>query len=212
MTDDPDTETLLRRAAAGDREGWGTLLTRHRDRLRRMIAFRLDHRVRGRVDPDDVLQEGTIDALRRLPDYLAGRPMPFFLWLRFLVGQKLVELERRHLGAQGRAADREVALYRPGTPTASSAYLAARLMGHHTTPSQAAIRAERKARLEEALNAMDPTDREVLVLRHFEHLSNSEAARELGLRESAASKRYLRALSRLHVILRGPGGFRGETG
>src|SRR5690349_15099206 len=91
MTDDPETDALLRRSAAGDRDGWGRLLTRHHDRLRRMIAVRLDHRLQGRVDADDVLQDAYLDALRRLPDYLRDRTMPFFLWLRFLVGQKLIE-------------------------------------------------------------------------------------------------------------------------
>jgi RNA polymerase sigma-70 factor, ECF subfamily len=211
MTDDAEADALLRQAAV-DRDAWGRLLTRYHDRLRRMVAVRLDHRLQGRVDADDVIQEAYLDAHRRLRDYLRDRTMPFFLWLRFLVGQKLFELARRHLGVQRRAAGREVGLYRGGPPAASSAYLAARLMGHHTTPSLAAIRAERKARLEEALDAMDPTDREVLALRHFEHLSNAEAARELGLRESAASKRYLRALARLQEVLGRPGGVREDSG
>lgn len=194
-----DTDVLLNRAGGGDRAVWGELLTRHRDRLRRMAGIRLHPRLRGRLDPDDIVQEACVDALRRLPEYLADRPMPFFLWLRFLTGQKLLELERRHLGAKKRAAGNEVVLNT--RPAASSADLAARLMGHHTSPSLAAIRAERKAHLEDALNRMDPTDREVLVLRHFEQLSNAEAARELGLQESAASKRYLRSLVRLKDLL-----------
>jgi RNA polymerase sigma-70 factor (ECF subfamily) len=127
--------------------------------------------------------------------------MPFFLWLRFLVGQGLQELHRRHLGAQARDAGREVSLYRGAMPETTTAALAAQLMGKMTSPSQAAVRAERKIRLQEALNSMDPIDREVLVLRHYEQLSNGETAQVLGLDKSAASKRYARALVKLKEIL-----------
>jgi RNA polymerase sigma-70 factor (ECF subfamily) len=202
-----ETDQLLRRAAQGDHQGWGALLERHRKRLRRMVALRLDQRLQGRLDASDVIQEAYLDASARLPEYLRQPSMPFFLWLRFLTGQKLLELHRRHLGAQMRDAGREVSLYRGSLPAATSAALAAQLLGHDTRPSEAAIRAERKIRLQEALNSMDPLDREVLALRHFEHLNNSEAAQVLGLQEAAASKRYIRALKKLKEILAGmPGG------
>jgi RNA polymerase sigma-70 factor, ECF subfamily len=202
-----ETDQLLRRAAQGDHQGWGALLERHRQRLRRMVAFRLDQRLQGRLDASDVIQEAYLDASARLPEYLRQPSMPFFLWLRFLTGQKLLELHRRHLGAQMRDAGREVSLYRGSLPATSSAALAAQLLGHDTRPSEAAIRAERKIRLQEALNRMGPLDREVLALRHFEHLNNSEAAQVLGLQEAAASKRYIRALKKLKEILAGmPGG------
>jgi RNA polymerase sigma-70 factor (ECF subfamily) len=203
-----ETNRLVQRAAAGDREAWGRLLEQHRDRLRRLVALRLDMRLQGRVDPSDVIQEAYIDASRRLAEY-ARQPagMPFYLWLRFLVGQRLVEQHRRHLGAQARDAGREVTLYRGTMPEATTAALAARLLGKFTTPSQAAIRAERKLRLQTALNAMDPIDREILVLRHYEQLTNNEAALVLDLDKSAASKRYARALVRLKDILAAmPGG------
>jgi RNA polymerase sigma-70 factor (ECF subfamily) len=188
--------------AGDDPDSWGRLLERHRARLRKLVALRLDPRLQGRVDPSDVIQEAYLDAARRLPEY-AQEPerMPFYLWLRFLVGQRILELHRRHLGAQGRDAGREVSLYRGPMPEASSAAIAAQLIGRQTSPSQAAVRAERKLRLQEALNRMDPIDREVLVLRHFEQLTNGECARVLGLGESAATKRYLRALGRLKDIL-----------
>src|SRR5207302_7015680 len=158
----------------------------------------------------DVIQEAFLEASVRLPDYLREPSMPFFLWLRFLTGQKLVELHRHHLGAQMRDAGREISLYRGSLPGASSAALAAQLLGHDTRPSEAAIRAERKLRLQEALNGMDPLDREVLALRHFEQLNNTETAQALGLQESAASKRYIRALKKLKDILTGlPGGSQG---
>ena len=136
--------------------------------------------------------------------------MPFFLWLRFLTGQRLLRVHRQHLGAEMRDVGREVSLYRGALPAATSAALAAQLLGRDTRPSEAAVRAERSIRLQEALNSMDPLDREVLALRHFEQLSNSEAARVLGLQESAAAKRYVRALKRLREILDGrPGGLGG---
>jgi RNA polymerase sigma-70 factor (ECF subfamily) len=202
-----ETNDLLQRAAAGDDQGWGTLLTRHSERLRRMVALRLDHRLHGRIDPSDVLQEAYLEAWARLAEYLRAPAMPFFLWLRFLAGQKLVTLHRHHLGRQMRDPGREISLYRGALPEASSAALAAQLLGHDTRPSEAAVRIELKLRLQEALNQMDPIDREVLALRHFEQLSRAETAQVLGMRESAVSKRYVRALQRLKDILTSmPGG------
>jgi RNA polymerase sigma-70 factor (ECF subfamily) len=202
-TPEPRSETtrLLQLAAQGDRQAWGELLEQHRDRLRRMIAFRLDARLQGRLDPSDVVQEACLDASRRLDEYVHNPAMPFGLWLRFLASQRLLELHRYHLGAQGRDAGREVSLFGGPSPEASSAVLAAHLLGQLTTPSQAAIRAERRLILENALEQMDALDREVLVLRHFEQLSNGEAAQVLGIDKSAASKRYARALVRLKDIL-----------
>ena len=191
----------LRRAAEGDRQAWADLLNAHRPRLRRMVALRLDRRLQGRLDPSDVIQEAYLDATAGLAEYAARAEMPFFLWLRWLTGMRLTTLHRKHLGCQVRDAAREVSLERGAMPGATSAVLAAQLLGRDTRPSVAAIRAERQRRLQEALNAMDPVDREVLVLRHFEELTNAEVARELGLQESAASKRYIRALRKLKEIL-----------
>jgi RNA polymerase sigma-70 factor (ECF subfamily) len=202
-----ETTALLRRAAEGDVQGWGALLTRHNERLRRMVALRLDQRLQGRLDPSDVLQEAYLEAWSRLADYLREPSMPFFLWLRFLAGQKLVTLHRHHLGREMRDAGREVSLYRGALPEASSAALAAQLLGRDTRPSEAALRIELKLRLQQALNQMEPVDREVIALRHFEQLSRAETAQVLGLRESAVSKRYVRALQRLKDILTSlPGG------
>ena len=201
------TDRLLQAAAQGDNDKWGALLTHHRERLRRMVALRLDRRLQGRIDASDVIQEAYLEASARLAEYLKQPTMPFFLWLRFLTSQKLLELHRHHLGAQARDAGREVSLYRGALPEASSADLAAQLLGHLTRPSAAAMRAEMKIRLQEALNSMEPLDREVLALRHFEHLNNAETAQTLGIQESAASKRYLRALKKLKEILTSlPGG------
>jgi RNA polymerase sigma-70 factor, ECF subfamily len=210
MTGEMSETDLLQQAANGDAQFLGPLLARHRDRLRRMIALRLDQRLQGRIDPSDVIQEAYLEASTRLAEYLRDPSMPFFLWLRFLTGQKLVTLHRHHLGVKMRSADQEVAIYRGALPQASSAALAAQLLGRDTRPSEAAIRAEMKIRLQEALNSMAPMEREILALRHFEQLSRGEIAQVLGISAAAASKRYVRALERLkHILGDGPGGLEG---
>jgi RNA polymerase sigma-70 factor, ECF subfamily len=205
-----ETDRLLEQASRGTGPGLGPLLEHHRKRLRRMVALRLDPRLQGRIDASDVIQDTFLEASVRLPEYLRQPTMPFFLWLRFLTSQKLQELRRHHLGAQMRDAGREISLFHGALPAASSAALAAQLVGRGTGPSDAAIRAERKIRLQEALNSMDPVDREVLALRHFEQLNNTQTAQVLGLKESAASKRYVRALKKLKEILAGLTGHHGE--
>jgi RNA polymerase sigma-70 factor, ECF subfamily len=206
-TDQSDQWKELRRAADGDQAAWTLILTPYRKRLRRMVALRLDRRLQGRVDASDVIQDAMLEASRRLAEYRQDPTMPFFLWLRYITGQRLLEQHRRHLGAQGRDAGREISLYRGAMPETTTAALAAQLLGRYTSPSQAAQRAERKIRLQESLNSLDPLDREILALRHFEHLSNGEAAEVLGLDKSAASKRYARALIRLKDVLASrPGG------
>ncbi len=137
-----DDLRLVRRAAAGDAAAAGEALVRHRARLRRMVEARLDRRVRGRVDPSDVLQDGFADAVARLPGYLAEPRLPLFLWLRLVIGERLAKVHRDHLGAQLRDAAREVSLFRGPTPAASSAALAAHLLGKETSPTQAVARAE----------------------------------------------------------------------
>src|SRR5262245_54963743 len=136
MTENPsDTEQLLRRAAAGDQASWGALLTRHGQRLRCMVALRLDHRLQGRIHPSDVIQEACLEASAQLADYLRQPTLPFFLWLRLITGQKMVALHRHHLGKQMRDASREVSLFHGSLPATSSAALAAQLLGRDTRPS-----------------------------------------------------------------------------
>jgi RNA polymerase sigma-70 factor, ECF subfamily len=205
-----ETNRVLQQATQGEGQVLGTVMARHRDRLRRMVALRLDRRLQGRIDPSDVIQEAYLEAAARLAEYLRNPTMPFFLWLRYLAGQKLVTLHRHHLGVQMRNAGQQVALYPGSLPEASSAALAAKLLGHEPRPSEAAIRAEMKSRVHEALDIMNPLDREVLALRHFEQLSRVEIAQVLGVSEAAAGKRYLRALERLKQVLgRLPGGLEG---
>jgi RNA polymerase sigma-70 factor, ECF subfamily len=202
------SDDLLRRAKSGDEAALGTLFAHYRERLRRMVRLRLDRRVYGRLDPSDILQDAYLDVARRFPEFAAAPTVSFYLWVRALTGQRLIDLHRQHLGAQMRDAGREVSLYRGALPQASSASLAQQLLAGLTSPTQAAIRAEMQIQLQEALNSMDAIDREVVVLRHFEELNNAETAQILGIESSAASKRYIRAIRRLKAILdRVPGFF-----
>jgi RNA polymerase sigma-70 factor (ECF subfamily) len=211
MTTEPaESGVLLERARGGDAAALNELFARHRERLRRMVLLRLDLRLQGRIDASDVLQEALLEATRQVQEYLRDPKYPLFLWLRLLVGERLTKLHRQHLGAQMRDAGLEVSLYRGALPAASSMALAAHLLGRATPPAEAAIRAERVLRVQEALNALDPLDREILALRHFEQLTRAEAARVLGIEEAAAAKRYVRALKRLKGVLAGmPGGLEG---
>ena len=197
----PEPDELEARVRSGDERALAELFTLYRDRLKRAVSFRLDPRLYGRVDASDVLQESYLDAAQRLPHYLKDPSKSFFIWLRLVVGQRMIDLHRHHLGAQKRDAGQEVSLNAAGPTEATSVCLAAQLTGHLTSPSQAAIRAETRARLEAALDLMDPLDREVIALRHFEELSNGEVAEMLGLKKQSASSRYVRALRRLKEIL-----------
>jgi RNA polymerase sigma-70 factor (ECF subfamily) len=199
---DDKNQLLIERALTGDESALAALFDGYRGQLRRMIRLRLDRRLSGRVDSSDVLQEAYLDVRKRLDEYARDpAAMPFHLWLRLIAGQRLTDVHRFHLGAQMRDAGQEVSLHRGPFPQASSVSLAAQLLGKMTSASHAAIRAEHKLIVQEALNGMDPIDREVLALRHFEHLSNDETALVLGLTKSAASNRYIRALKRLKEIL-----------
>jgi RNA polymerase sigma-70 factor (ECF subfamily) len=205
-----DTLNLLQRARKGEREAMNELFARHRGRLRRMVEMRLDWRLQARIDASDVIQDAFVEVTERLEDYFKEAKVPFFLWLRLVVGEQLTNLHRHHLGVQMRDARREVSLYRDALPEASSAALAAQLLGKQTSPTQAALRAERMLRMQQAINSLDAIDREVISLRHFEQLNRSEAAQVLGIEESAAAKRYIRALKRLKTALAGmPGGLEG---
>lgn len=187
------TAGLLERLRAGDGGAIGELFERHRERLWRMLMVRMDARLSARLSPDDVLQDAFLDVARRAGEYLANPAVPFYVWLRFLTLQRLQTAHRAHLGAAARDAALEV----------SSGSMADRLVGDLTSPSQAAIRGELCSRLRAALDEMEPLDREVLALRHFEELGNAEAAQVLGISKDAASKRHVRALKRLRDILEG---------
>lgn len=195
------TEELWQRAKAGDQASIGQLLELNRQRLKRMVALRIDPCLQRRVDASDVVQESLWEAARRFLEYTQQDDMPFLVWLRLITQQRLNAHFRQHLGTQRRDAGREVSIDRRGLPAATSAALAARLLGKLTQPSEAAMRAEAKIRLQQAINQLAELDREILVLRHFEQLSAHEAALELGISDEAVKKRHVRALQRLKRVL-----------
>ena len=196
---EPDTEQLLERMARGDPSAEGRLMQRHRQRLRRMIALRLDRRLQARIDPSDVLQEALTEAARKLPQYIRRRPLPFYPWLRRLVWERIVQLHRWHVKAGKRSVIREEAAMR--LPDESALELADRLAGGASSPSRHLHHSERRARVQAALARLAERDREVLVLRYLEHLSTIEIAAVLGLAESGVKTRQLRALQRLRDLL-----------
>lgn len=210
-TDSACTEDHVDRLRKDGEKALAEFFSLYRERLKRMVRFRLDRRLLGRIDESDVLQEAYLDAVKRVHHYVEDPKMPLFVWLRLITGQRMIDLHRQHLGAKMRDADQEVSLNRATVPYASSMCLAAHLVGHLTSPSQAAMRAETLERLERALEDMEPMDREILALRHFEELSNNEAAQVLGLQKSAASNRYVRALKRLKQALDGTSTFFDKT-
>ena len=203
--DSPETERLLDQARQGETGAVDQLLVQHREPLRRMIDLRLDPALAGRVDASDIVQEVLLEASRRLTDYLRKPVMPFHLWLRHMARDHVIDAHRKHRKAQRRSLDREQPLRRM-LPDQSSMDLAAEFMDHELTPASAAIRQELQRRLESAVEMLEEDDREVILMRHFEQLSNQEVATLLGLSEAAASMRYLRALRRLRTVLVPDGG------
>jgi len=204
-TDAPDTEELLRRTGAGDPSARQQLLARHRDRLRRMVAVRLDPRLAPRVDPSDVVQEALMVADRKLGAYLKERPVPFYPWLRRLAWEHLVKLHERHVLARKRTVLRE----EPGIlalPEDSAVLLAQRLAGDGSSPSHGLVRKEQRDRVRSALARLSPADREVLELRYLEQLSTADIAGVLEIGEGAVKMRHRRALDRLSRLLTGEGG------
>ena len=197
MNDPTDIDELVQRAVRGDQRAAAVLFSQYEDRLKRIVQLRLDRRLYGRVGASDIVQEAMIEASRRLSEFSQAESGEFFLWLRQLTGQKLIDAHRCHLGTKKRNAHQEVSLYQRPMPEATSAALAAQLLGRLTSPTQAVQRIELQIQVQEALNNLEPIDREVLVLRHFEHLSNSQVALVLGISKSAASKRFIVAIKRL---------------
>ncbi|MGH7200399.1 MAG: sigma-70 family RNA polymerase sigma factor [Planctomycetaceae bacterium] len=198
--DSEKTQQLLSGARQGDAAAVGDLMDRHRAALRRMVNLRLDRRLAGRVDASDVVQDVLLEAHRRLEEYLREPRMPFHLWLRQLAKDRIIDMHRRHRAAQRRSVERERPLA-AAAPDQSSLDLAARLIDPELTPAAENIRKELAARFETALAQLDEDDREIILMRHYEHLGNNEAAQALGLTPAAAGMRHLRALRRLRAIL-----------
>jgi RNA polymerase sigma-70 factor (ECF subfamily) len=201
----PQTQQLLAEVRQGEPEAVDRLLTAHREPLRRMIGLRLDPALAARVDASDIVQDVLLEAHRRLNDYLRDPRMPFHLWLRHIAKDHVIDAHRRHRQAQRRSLDREQPLVPAVLADHSSIELAAQLLDQERTPASAAIHEELRRRLDAAIAALDDDDREVILLRHREQLSNQDVAAALGLTEAASSMRYLRAVRRLRAALL-PGG------
>jgi RNA polymerase sigma-70 factor (ECF subfamily) len=198
----PDkTEVLLNDARGGDAEAVNRLLERHRESLRRMVQLRLDQRLQRRVDVSDILQDVLVEANRRLADYLRDPKLPFHIWLRQIALDRVIDTHRRHRGSAKRSIDRERPLVAPGADDHSTMELAGQLQDPELTPAAAASQQEMTRLVEAAISRLDDQDGEIVVMRHYEQLSNQEVAQALGLTEPAASMRYLRAMRRLRELL-----------
>jgi RNA polymerase sigma-70 factor, ECF subfamily len=201
--DSDATRRLLELVRGGDRQAFERLFERHRSALRQMIDIRADARLRARIDPSDVVQETHLEAFRRLPDYLERQPMPFHLWLRKMAYERLLNLRRDHLTAARRSVMREVPL-----PDDSSLQLGRRLVAGNSSrssPSARLAHSELAAQMRQALARLPEDDREILLLRYVDNLSNQEIAALLDIAAGSASKRHGRAILRLHQILRSMG-------
>jgi RNA polymerase sigma-70 factor (ECF subfamily) len=197
FADSSETARLLEQVSRGDRHAFGPLFQRHQDELRRVIELRLDRRLRSRLDPSDVVQETQLEAYRRIDDYLHRRPMPFGLWLRKTAQERLLKLREQHLLAARRSVERELL-----PPEQTSLDLVRRMMAKGPTPSQSAMAKEHAARVREALGRLAEPDREILMMRHLEKLTNADIACILSMTPAAVSKRHARALLKLEKLLR----------
>lgn len=197
------TEQLLLGAKEGDDDCVNRLIERHRAAVLRMVQMRLDQKIRRRVDVSDVVQDVMIDASRRLQEYIANPVMPFHLWLRHIAKDRIIDAHRRHRGSQKRSVDREEGLAVPGADDHSTMDLAAHLCDGELTPAAAATQREMAQRVEAAITELGEQDGEIIIMRHYEQLSNQEVSQALGLSEPAASMRYLRAVRRLREMLTG---------
>jgi RNA polymerase sigma-70 factor (ECF subfamily) len=197
------TLVLLERVRRGDGEAVNGLLERHRAAIRRMIDQRMDRAVQRRVDASDIVQDVLVEANRRLGDYLTNPTMPFGLWLRHMARDRLIDAHRRHRVAGSRSVDKEVPLVAAEDGGRSAADLAANLADRELTPAAAATWHELERRFAAAVEQLDEADRQIVLLKHFEHLSTAEAADVLGLSKPATGMRYLRAMRRLRGLLEG---------
>ena len=207
MSENDLERELVERVVNGDEDALAQLFSQHHDRLWRMVNFRMDPRLHGRVDADDVLQEAWLSVVQRIDHFLSDASRSIFVWFRLITSQTMVDIHRRHLGTQKRNAALEFSINKGWSSESTSFSLSFHLLGHLTSPTQAALREELSQQLKTALSSMQEIDREVLALRHFEQLSNRETAQILDISDQAASDRYMRALGRLKGVLKALPGF-----
>jgi len=201
--DSSETQELLAAARQGDVDARNQLLERHREALRRMVGLRMDRNLQRRVDASDIVQDVLVEANRRLTEYLEASGMPFQLWLRHLARDRIIDAHRRHHAAR-RSVDREQPLEQASRNDRSAFDLAALVRDRELTPAAAATHHELEMRFQAAIETLDDNDREIVLMRHFEQLSNKDVAQSLSISESAAGMRYLRAMRRLRSLLQEP--------
>lgn len=194
---DPLDDSLVQRAKLGDQFALAELFGRYRPRLRNMVAFRMDRHLQGRIDPSDVLQDAFIVLADRLHEYVPEKKMTFFVWVRLVTMERLLRLHRDHIQTQKRDARRELSIEQQLGTDATSMSIAAGLLASATSACNRMARKEQRVALLSLLAKMDELDREIIALRIFEALTNGEAAEILGLTKQTASKRFIRAISRL---------------
>jgi RNA polymerase sigma-70 factor (ECF subfamily) len=202
MWPDPNpTEELIQQAKGGDDSAVNQLMDRHRNSIRQLVRMRLDQKIQKRIDVSDVVQDVLVEANRRLQRYLSDPMMPFHLWLRQIAKDRIIDAHRRHRVSAKRSVDREQQMVAPRGYDQSSIQLASMLGDPRLTPAAAALQKEMARQVEVAISKLDEKDCEIIVMRHYEHLSNQEIGQLLSLTEPAASMRYLRAIRRLKKIL-----------
>ena len=199
-----ETQELIEQAKEGNVSAAGNLLDRHRDALRRMVDLRLDRAIRRRVDASDIVQEAMVEANRRLNRYLEDPSMPFRLWIRQIAMDRIIDAHRRHRGSAKRSVDKERPMQAGPTLDRSTLELAGQLCDPELTPAARATMEELQRRFEDAIEQLNDQDKEVVLMRHFENLTNQETADALGLTQPAAGMRYMRAMRKLRQLLEEP--------
>ncbi len=197
----PKTEQLIADAKTGDKSAINELMGRHRSSLDRLVRMRLDRKIQNRVGASDVVQDVLVEANRRLPRYLESPAMPFHLWIRQIAKDRMIDAYRRHRASAKRSVDREQQMSAPKGNEQSAIHLASLLCDSKPTPAELAIQKEMARKVEAAISLLDEKDSEIIVMRHYEHLTNQEISRLLNLSEPAASMRYLRAIRRLRDVI-----------
>jgi len=193
--DEIERQQLIAQAIDGNQEALASLFSMYKKQLRAMITFRMDRNLKGRVAPSDILQEAFLDLAKKLPDF-SDKQMSFFVWLRLVTHERLLQVHRQHLGTQKRDPRKEIQVDHP-SHAASSIDLTAHLIGKYSSVIGKAIQKEQSVRLRTVIDQMDDHDREIIAMRVFEGLTNGEASEVLGLDKKTASKRFVRAMDKI---------------
>ena len=202
--DEPRTNYLSGRVLDKDQSTYRELLERYRQKLTRVISFRIDPRVSARVDPADIVQETLIEAHQRLPTFLERDGYSFYVWVRAIAISRLQDVHRKHIGALRRSVEREE-MMPPILPDESVWQLADRIAGSAITPSAEVRKCETIAQLKHALGQLEDGEREVLILKYLEELATPEIAAIQEVTERTVRRRHRQAIEKLGRLLRSVG-------